>query len=202
MVVAYAGKILFGQSLQDSLSFGALQGQEGCGVRLVHDLDIEISGLLFHPGKVFIDVARVDDQHVVVFSEMVNNQVVDGATVGKPELCIDRLVIGKAGNIIGNKVLQERECVRAFDFEFAHVTDIEKTGMGTYCTMFVQDATILYGHLKAAELYDARAQRNMLLVKRGAFQRGRCRIMCCHSLHSSVIEGMLMSVSLYQILEL
>ncbi len=93
----------------------------------------------------------------MVFGKVINNQVVDSAAIRKTELRVERLVNGEAGNIVGDEVLQERKRIRAFDFEFAHVTDIEKASMRAYRAVFFDDAGILNGHLEAAELYDARA---------------------------------------------
>ena len=81
MVVTNCRKINFRQRLQDGLSFWPLQGKQCSCVRLIGNLHIKIAGLLLHPGKVIIDVGCVDDQHVVIISKVIDNQVVDGASI-------------------------------------------------------------------------------------------------------------------------
>src|SRR5258707_4813578 len=56
VVVANGGEVLPGQGLQDGKALRPLQGkQRGC-VRLIDAQATKVPGLLFHPGKVFVDV--------------------------------------------------------------------------------------------------------------------------------------------------
>src|SRR5690348_3869577 len=103
---------------------------------------MKIFGLFLDPGKVFIDVCRVDDQHIVVVFEFINNQVVDGTSIGQTELGVESLVDGKTGYVVGNKVLQECKRICIFDFEFSHMADVEEASMGTNCAMLVYDTAI------------------------------------------------------------
>ncbi len=133
-----------------------MQGEQRGRVRLIRDLDIKVPGLLFYPGKVFVDIGCIDDHHVAIASEMINNQVIDGTSIRQAELGVERLVNSEARNVVWDKVLQESKCIFTLDFEFTHVADIKEAGACTHRAVLFQDAAILHWHFPAAELHEAR----------------------------------------------
>src|SRR5947209_9836590 len=119
--------------------------------------------------------------------QVINEQVIDGIAIGHAELRVEGLANCEAGDIVGDEILQKRQCARSLNLEFAHVADVEEAGAGAYCFVFLQNTTVLYGHLPAAKLYKPCTQCTMLLVKGCAFQLCCCRVLCCHADHSAVI---------------
>ena len=138
---------------------------------MIGDLDVlKVCCLLFNPREVFLDVPGVDNQHVAIFSQVINKQVINRVAVGQAELGIERLAYGETGDIIGDEILQESERARSFGLKFAHVTDVEEACAGAYSFVLLQDTAILDRHLPAAKLDHLRAEFEVGGVKRCALQ--------------------------------
>ena len=53
--------------------------------------------------------------------------------------------------VIGRQVLYGGFCLRAADFKFAHMADVEQPCMGAYTSMFLDNAVVRKRHFPAAE---------------------------------------------------
>src|SRR5437588_9936630 len=96
MVVTNSRKFYIGEGLQDGLRFWPLQRDQGCRIRLIEYLYVrELLRLFQNPGKIFLDVGRVNDQHVVIFIQVIDKQVIDGIAVGQTKLRVERLFNGE-----------------------------------------------------------------------------------------------------------
>ena len=155
MVVFNACEIDFRQRLQDFLCGRSLQRKQCGGVRLIGKMDIfKVPGLLFYPGIVFVNVGRVDDQHVMHVRQVINEQVIDGIAIGHTELRIKGLANGETRDIVRDEILQERQGARSFNLEFTHVADVEEASAGAYRFVLLQNTAVLYRHFPATKLYE------------------------------------------------
>src|SRR5947209_10688043 len=110
--------------------------------------------------------------------QVINKHVVDRVTIREAKLCIKRLTNGDTRDIIGDKILKERERVGSFDLEFTHVAHVEEASTGAYRLVLLQNTAVLNGHFPATELYKTGTHCVVLLVEWRTFQR--CAVVCCH----------------------
>src|SRR5207302_5408866 len=68
--------------------------------------------------------------------------------------------------VVREQALQERVCLRALDLDLSHVRDVEYAGVGAHCTMLLDHALVLDGHLPAGERNHARAEGDVAVVER------------------------------------
>src|SRR5579883_985094 len=130
---------------------------------------LEVLCLPLDPRQVFLDIAGVDDEHVVLLRQEIDQQIVNSTAIRLTQLCVQSLVEREARDIVRHKILQKRERVLSFDFKFAHMANIEKASTSTYDLMLVDNPTVLHGHLPATKIYQAGRERTMLLVERSTF---------------------------------
>ena len=78
----------------------------------------------------------------------------------------------KLGDGVGGDVVGERCRIRAVDFDFAHVADVEQAGGRSHGAVFFEDAGVLQRHVPAAEIDHFGAHPAMGGVKRGGFEWG------------------------------
>ena len=94
---------------------------------------------------------RVDHDHKGVRAEAVDNAVVQHAAFGVEQEAVAALARCEGSQIMAHRAGQGRIRARAFNAEFAHMTDVEKTGMLTGVLMLDQNALILDGHEPTGE---------------------------------------------------
>ena len=71
---------------------------------------------------------------------------------------------------IGGNAVDQPQRLRAADFDFAHVADVEKADGASHRQVLLHNPGILNGHLPAPEIHHAGAQRHMRTVQRSALQ--------------------------------
>ena len=98
-----------GEFAKDIDRFGTLNGELGVGVAQIFDLAIEGLGVVANPVDVFFAGAGVDDQQIVVFTEAMNDDVVDKRAVGIEHCGILRLADGELRGVVHGDVLNGGE---------------------------------------------------------------------------------------------
>ena len=97
------------------------------------------------------------------------------APFGSISAAVLGLAIKKGRNIVAGHVLQQRQRLRAANFNFPHVAHVEKSCGGAHRKVLADDAGILHWHVPAAIIHHLRAGFAMRSVESGLFQRGSSR---------------------------
>ncbi len=143
-------KILFEQGFQHIHGFRPLQvylGRGGGKVGQGHALGQALAQGREVPGG----AGRVDDNHEGVRAKTVDNAVIQHAAFGVEQKTVTASARRKGGQIMTHRPGQGGIRARPLNAEFAHMTDIEKTGMLTGVLVLDQNAFILDGHEPAGE---------------------------------------------------
>ena len=90
-------------------------------------LDVVALCLLLHPLPVFVDVGGVDDDEIVVVAHLIDEKVIDRATVGIEHHAVENLACGHVADVVGENVVDILFCLMSSHCHFAHVTDIKHT---------------------------------------------------------------------------
>ena len=155
MVVANGIQVDICQWLQYGLCCRPLQRKQRSRIRLIEDMDIlEMFRLSFYPCKVLIDGGCIDDEHIVHICQPINKQIINSASIGKAELCVESLVNSEAGDVVRHEILQKCECTHSFDLKFTHMAHVKQACPGAYGAMLIHNAAILYRHVPAPKFYE------------------------------------------------
>ena len=101
----------------------------------------------FHPRRVLVAVAGVDDNQVIVLRHAVDNQIVDHAAFVVAEHAVTHVAVKHFGNIGRDEVLNVLQRVLAMEDQLSHVRHIKKTCLFAHCHMFGKNARrILHRH--------------------------------------------------------
>jgi len=147
-----------------------LDGEEGKVLR--HVADVRASDLpLLEPGVVGLAVRGVHDEEVEALPEPVDDEIVDDPAPVVREERVLRLADGEPVEVVRERALEELARVRSFDFELAHVRDVEDAGVGPHRAMLRDDALVLHGHLPACERHHARSELDVPIVERRVLER-------------------------------
>jgi hypothetical protein len=123
------------------------------------------------PAEISVTIGRVDDQQVAELIQPVGDQVVDDPAplVGQQRvLSLPRL---DPIDVIRERRLQQLGGARTFDFELAHVGDVENAAVIAHGLVLADDTRVLHRHLPAGERNHARTERNVTVVERRSQQR-------------------------------
>ena len=115
------------------------------------DVYIITIGILHNPINVLIDVGRIDNQEEIVFSHLVNQQIIYGSTIGIKHHAIVNLPDRSIGNIIREDMIDEFLRIIASYKYLTHVRNIEHTTMLANSIVLIDDRGILDRHDKPAK---------------------------------------------------
>ena len=100
---------------------GTLHGQLCIIVRAVVNGYIKTLGVFAHPGHILIDVGSVEDEEKLVFTHLVNQQVVYRSTVGVEHHAVKYLIDRRTCHIVGEDVVDISFGICACYVSLAHV---------------------------------------------------------------------------------
>ena len=133
-----------------------MDGELGDAVGNVGDFSAESFVLLAHPCPVLVDIGGVHDQQVVVFGEVVNEEVVHDAALAVREAGVLHLAGIERSHVVGSDVLEKGEGFGTFHRKFTHVGNVENTDFASHVEVFGGDAFILDRHVKTCKFYHFR----------------------------------------------
>ena len=125
VVVLHRGEIQVGVRLQNPFGVGTLQRELRVVVTDIAYFNVHSLRALEQPLVVLIRVRSVDDDKEIVRCDLVDEDVIDESCGGVKQavvLCAPGLELR---NIIACRALQQRQCLRTFDRDLAHVRDVE-----------------------------------------------------------------------------
>ena len=152
---------------QNLLRARALNSNQGGLIRLIHELNVEITQALAHRCEVSVNVRSVRNDHEFLIAQTVSNQVVNDAALVVDQdrvLCLTDL---QDGHVRHQSVIQERARIRTGHTELTHVGQVENTGTSTDSLMLSNVISVLQGHIPAAEVGERSAKLLVDRVQRG-----------------------------------
>ena len=144
------------QLLHGLESEGPLNGKLGDAVGNVGDFSAESFVLFAHPCPVLVNVSGIHDQQVVVFGEVVNEEVIHDAALAVREAGVLHLARIERGYVVRSDVLEKCEGFGTFHCKFTHVRNVENTDFASHVEVFGGDAFILDRHVKTCKFYHFR----------------------------------------------
>ena len=123
--------------------------------------------MLGHPGKILVLVGCIHHYKIVIVMHFVDDQVIHrtaifiahGAVAGLPVLH-DRIIIGQ-------EMIQIRNCVRSLHQDLAHMGDVEKSAACPYSHMFLDHSGLILDRQNvSAELHHLAPALHMLVIQR------------------------------------
>ena len=117
-------------------------------------------------------VAGVDAEKHVAVRKAMNKDVVHRAAMFIEERRVMGLPGFELAGVVGGNVVDEIECLRAADFDFAHVTDVEEADGCADGRVFLNDAGVLDGHVPTAKIDHFGFAGEVSFEERGAEQVG------------------------------
>ena len=176
-VVLDVGEVDAGQRLQDFARHRPLDRDERVARAGIHGHRIADPGdLARNPVEVLDDVRGVHDQHEVLVGQPVGQHIVDERALRGRERRVVRLADGEPGRVVARDVLDGLERVAAGNLDLAHVADVEEARARPHRLMLEDDAGVFDGHVPAAVLDHAGAERPMARVERGLPERAGERL--------------------------
>ena len=115
------------------------------------DLNVVAFSLLANPCHVLVDVARIDDQEILLLAAAVNQQVVDRAAVLVEHHAVEDGAVGEGADIVGEDMVHKLLSLRAGDEHLAHVAHVEDAGPVAHRVVLLDDSGILDGHVKTGK---------------------------------------------------
>ena len=147
-----------------SLGFGTLNREQCRFVRDVAQANVGAALLRQDVVPILLDVRRVHDHHQLVF-EAIHEAVVDERAFFGENARVLRLTGFECPYVVAGHTLYEGVPVRARDFEFAHVRDVEDADVLAHRAVLAVDAgRIGNGHLEAGERHHLGAERDVHVV--------------------------------------
>ena len=147
-----------------------MHGQQRVPIRdVAHLHTVELA--LLEPGEVGLAVRCIDDQEKALRRTLVRNQVVDDPALVVRQQRVLRLAGADPVEVVREQRLQEVTRPRAFDFELAHVRDVEDPAVAAHREVLRDDAFVLHRHLPARERDESRAERDVAVEERRSQQR-------------------------------
>ncbi|OPZ88634.1 MAG: hypothetical protein BWY75_01512 [bacterium ADurb.Bin425] len=145
---------------------GTLQGKQPKIIGKVGQTDAELRSMALEPGKVFINVGSVNNQHEIVFSS-VDNQIVHSAAILIAKLRIKSTIWhGKTIHIVCDDILHKISGTLASNQKFAHMRNIEETDLLAGCHMLSDNRLVLNRHIPTGKIHHACIQLPMSGGKR------------------------------------
>ena len=124
-----------------------------------------------HPGEVFVDFRRIDDQQIAVFADAIDDQIIDDAAAFIEQKGVLAFAHVEPLDVIGQQTVQPRRRAGAGDKKLPHVRDVEDAQAFPHRVMLVDDAGVLHGHRPAAKLDHPAAESYVFGKKRRLFRR-------------------------------
>ena len=138
------------------------------------DLRVAAAGVFYRGAKlivlddvrvVAVLIAGVDAKEVVSVGKFMDEEVVDESAFGRHQSRIVSLADGEFRSVIATDVLDEGKSLRAFDFDFAHVADVEEPHTGAHGFVLGENAGIFDRHVPAAEIHHFGAHAPVLGIQ-------------------------------------
>src|SRR5699024_10699236 len=126
--------------LNDFGSFRSLDCQKSEIVGGIDHFAFKIADLLANPFKIFCGIGRIHAKKEIVVAALVDEKVVDGATIGAAHRRIDCFAVGLIGDPIGQQIIEKSARLRTLNENFAHVAYVEKTGRSANGSVLVKNA--------------------------------------------------------------
>ena len=111
------------------------------------------------------DVARVDDEQPDLVGQLVDDQIVDDATLGIEQKRVLSLTLVKAVNITRESLAKQPLSAGAGDLELPHVRDVKEPGSRSYRAVLFVDTHVVDRHLPACKINHARAELDVAIVQ-------------------------------------
>ena len=147
--IACAAQILAQELFHDLDGLGALDVNLGS---LVGNIGKgEACQAFFQDGKVLVAAGCVDDDHVGIRSQMVDDAVVQDAALLVQDKAVAATAFCQVCQAVADSLHETVHCIRAADQEFAHVADVKNRGTFTGVLVLCQNAFILDGHVPAGK---------------------------------------------------
>ena len=165
VVVRNLSQVDVGQLLQCSHRLGALYSQLGHAVAGV--LQLSTIGIVAHtPVPVLLNIGSIHHKQVLLRLVVIDNEVVHNPPLFVGETAVLCLPEGKGSHVVRRNFLQERQSVRTFHPELAHVRNVEYPHGVAHRHVFIDDARIFDRHVVSRKLVHLSTQRDMFLSKR------------------------------------
>ena len=112
---------------------------------------IEALRLLNDPGIILVDVGSVDDEEEAIVGFLIDQEVIDGATILVKHHAIEDLADGSTGNVVGENMLHKAFGLGTSNQHFAHMAHVKYATSRAYSDVLVGNIAILQWHHEATE---------------------------------------------------
>ena len=102
--------------------------------------------LLRYPVPIFLNVGRIDHQHIAIFGQAIHQHIIHNAALGIHQATVLHLADEQFARIVAADVLHQRTCPATPNDELAHVRHIKHTHIATDTEVFFGDAAVRNGH--------------------------------------------------------
>ena len=121
--------------------------------------------LLVHPRYILVDIGSIDDDEKVVFTHLIDEQVVNDTTVFVTHHAVENFSVGYILDIVGEDVVDIALSIRPRNEHFSHVRDIEYAAGISYGIVFVNDIRVLNGHIETSKRRHQCSQFNVFVIQ-------------------------------------
>ena len=106
----------------------------------------------------------------MLLREFVGQHIIDERAVWRRQCGVMRLMGREARDVVGGDALHGVQRIAAGDLELTHVADVEQSGAAADRKMLGGEAGVFDGHVPAAELNHARAERPVPCIERSLLE--------------------------------
>ncbi|MNP14024.1 hypothetical protein D3C76_1063320 [compost metagenome] len=111
-----------------------------------------------NPGKVFFAGGGVNNEAEEIFSEVINDQVINHAAGGIEHPGVERFAWRlELCNVVRQQITQKLPGATAAQIDDGHVGDIEHPGVGAHCMVLIDLRAVVQRHHPTVEIDHARA---------------------------------------------
>ena len=121
--------------------------------------------MALHPLYILVDVCSIDNEEEVVFSHLVNQEVVNGATVLVAHHAVENLARLSSTYVVGEDMAHVALCVRTLNRYFAHVRHVEHATMLAYSVVLVSNVRILDRHDESAKRLHQGSESHVFVIE-------------------------------------
>ena len=141
---------------ENVLGKGPLKIDFACGLGPVfkHDVPRKMRG---EPFEITVDARTVDHDHEVVFSQSVDDQIIEDAAELVEDESIPALPGDQGFQVVGDDGAKGFGRPGSGDGEFSHMANVEQRCLGSGLFMFAQYAGVLYRHFPSGKGYQLAA---------------------------------------------
>ena len=118
-----------------------------------------------YPVNILVNIGGIDYEKKIVVAAHIDKKVVDRASVGMKHHSVEAFTRLDTAHVVCKDVIDKIGGTVARHKDFTHVRHVENAAGMTHGIMLLDNALILYGHVKSAERTHLRSERQMLVVK-------------------------------------